>query len=613
MNSIPHKPVRLRAGTIFLDYCNGQIRYVRSGKTEIVRMIYPAFRDSDWLNVEGIISDETFDIREDSFGITYNIRYKREEIDFAASVNISGTRQGTISFHFEGEALTSFRKNRVGLCLHHPVEECAGQSCTIIHPDNSSAVTVFPEMISPHQPFLNIRSMLWSAGGLDCRADFEGDVFETEDQRNWTDASFKTYSTPLELPFPVSVNKGSRVRQSIRVMVNGYGQAADVSEELTISIAGTPDLPMPETGTSMPYSGRHLTEDEIVQLKKLGLDHYRVDLHLYFPGWDIVLLHAIKDSLAAGCSLVIALFVDEDPIEEILKLVGILTRNHADISAILLYDRYLPSTSDLTSDALAPLLKSYFPGIKIAAGTNANFAQLNRMRPQTIHADAICYAIHPQEHATDDMTMIENLKGQEYTAASCRSFSGKKSTIVSPVTMRRRFNANNTFIEEPDYVKHAEKEEDVRLRTCFGASWSLISLKYLAEQGVKGITYYEAAGNRGIISGKINPLYSVFGKISYYKDYSIRKTICSDSLIADSMMLVKDNEAKLFLVNFSPDNQKIRLDFKYRLLKISQINDNDEGLFKELSLPGNLTKTEPDEMNLNLSPNSITFIELIIN
>jgi len=31
---------------------------------------------------------------------------------------------------------------------------------------------------------------------------FEGDVFETEDQRNWTDASFKTYCPPLRLPYP---------------------------------------------------------------------------------------------------------------------------------------------------------------------------------------------------------------------------------------------------------------------------------------------------------------------------------------------------------------------------------------------------------------------------
>ena len=44
---------------------------------------------------------------------------------------------------------------------------------------------------------------------------FEGDVFETEDQRNWTDASYKTYSTPLDQPYPAKVTKGTALFQRI--------------------------------------------------------------------------------------------------------------------------------------------------------------------------------------------------------------------------------------------------------------------------------------------------------------------------------------------------------------------------------------------------------------
>ena len=49
----------------------------------------------------------------------------------------------------------------------------------------------------------------------------EGDTFETEDQRNWTDASFKTYCTPLGLPFPVEIKKGDVVEQSITIGLEG--------------------------------------------------------------------------------------------------------------------------------------------------------------------------------------------------------------------------------------------------------------------------------------------------------------------------------------------------------------------------------------------------------
>ncbi len=40
-----------------------------------------------------------------------------------------------------------------------------------------------------------------------------------EDQRNWTDASYKTYSTPLALPFPVEIRAGETVEQTVTLWV----------------------------------------------------------------------------------------------------------------------------------------------------------------------------------------------------------------------------------------------------------------------------------------------------------------------------------------------------------------------------------------------------------
>ena len=36
----------------------------------------------------------------------------------------------------------------------------------------------------------------------------EGDTFEMEDQRNWSDASYKTYVRPLALPWPYVLPAG---------------------------------------------------------------------------------------------------------------------------------------------------------------------------------------------------------------------------------------------------------------------------------------------------------------------------------------------------------------------------------------------------------------------
>ena len=73
----------------------------------------------------------------------------------------------------------------------------------------------FPADISPHQPAFDIAGLSWSHDGLDIDVRFAGDVFEMEDQRNWTDASYKTYSRPLALPFPYALAAGERVVQSI--------------------------------------------------------------------------------------------------------------------------------------------------------------------------------------------------------------------------------------------------------------------------------------------------------------------------------------------------------------------------------------------------------------
>lgn len=86
---------------------------------------------------------------------------------------------------------------------------------TILSSGGVSTPSSFPRDISPHQPFLGVESMRWERDGGEFSLNFRGDVFETEDQRNWTDASFKTYSTPLARPFPVDVRKGERVHQSV--------------------------------------------------------------------------------------------------------------------------------------------------------------------------------------------------------------------------------------------------------------------------------------------------------------------------------------------------------------------------------------------------------------
>ena len=138
----------------------------------------------------------------------FTAHHENEPISFSWKGTIEG-RGGVLDFTFDGLAKKSFLRNRIGICVLHPIVECAGKPCRVRHSDGAWKEQSFPRFISPHQPLKDIRALSWSPSDrVQANIELEGEVFEMEDQRNWTDASFKTYSTPLELPFPVEVSAG---------------------------------------------------------------------------------------------------------------------------------------------------------------------------------------------------------------------------------------------------------------------------------------------------------------------------------------------------------------------------------------------------------------------
>ena len=66
--------------------------------------------------------------------------------------------------------------------------------------------------------------------GLMAEVRFEGETFEMEDQRNWTDASYKTYCTPLSLPYPVEVKEGT-AGEHVRLQEVAYGWLPSQGDE----------------------------------------------------------------------------------------------------------------------------------------------------------------------------------------------------------------------------------------------------------------------------------------------------------------------------------------------------------------------------------------------
>lgn len=624
-----HKPLlTLKCGKLTMYYQNGTMRYISCGSSEILRMVYPALRDRHWLNINPSITGESIVRGKDSFRIEYTAIYKSCEVHFEARYIIEGKPDNTFIFSFEGEAMSNFEKNRLGFCVLHPLKECIGKNCELTHSDGSKSISVFPSDISPEQPFMDLVSMKWKTEDSECTLFFEGDIFETEDQRNWTDASFKTYCTPLSNPFPVQVKKGERIKQKIELTVRELQNLSVKPEHGCIKITADTSLSstIPSIGFCRSTRPDPLTEEEAELIRQLSPDHYRCEIYLFEPDWKIIAGKAIEEAVKLNCSIEAALFSGESYKAEITDFISWAEKEKPDISSVLLFHKTVSSTPDFIVSFAEPLIRKAMPDTRIGCGTNANFAELNRERPLMKMCDFLTFSVHPQEHASDNLTLVENLESQKYTVRTAGKFAEGKDIHISPVTLQRRFNANIENFETFSESNSMPVQTDTRLMSLFGACWATCSIKYLGEEGAAAITYFETAGERGIIQGSydsrwpdefkstkgmIFPVYHIFRWILSDKNFKIIKSQSSLPLFTDSVVLLKDKQIRLALVNFGHQNRNVSLVLPTKGLKACYLDtETFTAASSDSSWIDHAIRTEvTNPENIQLSPYSVTFME----
>ncbi|HBL78033.1 MAG: hypothetical protein A2W90_09015 [Bacteroidetes bacterium GWF2_42_66] len=568
----------LQAGPLKMGYENGCIRQVKQGNTEILRMIYSAVRDQNWGTLDCTIDNENLSIESDRFKIVYTAKYRDV---FAARYQLQGTPDGTITFDMEGEVLSDFKKNRIGFCVLHPVEECMGRQCVINYADKDAVSGVFPLAISAENPFKNIRSMRWKVlGNLEATLDFEGDIFEMEDQRNWTDSSYKTFCTPLDTPFPVLIKKGSIIRQKIVFRLSG-NKAIDSDDYITCNgvdcdFTGSTDLP----GLGLNQSGENdrLSPDEAFAIRQLRLDHLRCDIHLSDTHSAEKISQAFAESEQTNCRLELCLHFSSRYQEEFNKIKQLLKSGQNQIKHVVLFREKEKTTDHELLKALVPVMREILPSGQVGAGTDAFFAELNMHRMSTDLVDFVVYSINPQVHAFDNQTLVENLLAQKHTVHSARLFSGKADVFASPVTLKMRFNPDATDAQGNGAEDLAAKV-DPRQMSLFTMGWTLGSMASLAGANTSSVTYFETAGLCGVMQGDREnrypdrfyslphmffPVYHLFKILSGYKNAKVYSCKLSDPLSFSALMLKSDEKSAFIMSNLTIGVKSINLNFDLR-------------------------------------------------
>ena len=444
----PEEPAVLSAGPFTLIFAGGDLRYVRLGETEVVRRMYVAVRDRNWRTITGQIRNLTLDRSADSFSIRYEMRHQDGEVGFVWSAQITGEASGRIRFEMAGRALSTFLTNRTGFCVLHPSVPCAGQPCTIEHADGSVEGGVFPKTIAPHQPFKGIRAIRHHAAGAEVRVLMEGDIFEMEDQRNWSDGSYKTYCRPLELPYPYELQAGQEIRQSVTIELVGRPAvmprpeaAAPLELDLQPTAGGEW---VPQIGLAAGEGLSRLSPRSIAAIRSLAPRHLRVDVDLGRPGWDQRFLEEVPVLREIGVPIEAAIFVpDTGAGGSLHHLASLWEQTSLKAARWLILPRKGVTTAGQLERARAELarldLKTLFGG-----GTDAEFVAVNRNHPPAGQIDVLCFSLNPQVHAFDNLSLVENLESHADVVHSAILVGDDCSVAVTPISLRRRFNPDAT-------------------------------------------------------------------------------------------------------------------------------------------------------------------------
>jgi hypothetical protein len=141
------------------------------------------------------------------------------DIDFTWHAELIGDAFGNLPFSSTAKSAKSFMTCRIGLCILHPLQTCRSKACIVEAGGAGEVEGVFPQYVVSGEvpPFIDMKGMTYEGDpSTHVRLRFEGDLFELEDQRNWTDAPYKTFCTPSRLECPRQVTAGVRIRQSVR-------------------------------------------------------------------------------------------------------------------------------------------------------------------------------------------------------------------------------------------------------------------------------------------------------------------------------------------------------------------------------------------------------------
>ncbi|MBY5666354.1 hypothetical protein [Rhizobium leguminosarum] len=514
-------PVRLRAGKLEADLANGNLRTIRYDGTEVLRAISYLVRDRDWGTYSPEIADLKIEQSDDRFEVAYRACcVGPDDTKLIVDVRITGNAD-RLDFEAEAIAATGFETNRCGFCILHPIVGVAGSPATVEHVDGQIVATRFPDVIEPWQPFKDMRAITHAVMPdvqAECR--MEGDTFEMEDQRNWSDASYKTYVRPLALPWPYQMPADRPVRQKTSLVIRDARGSTPPPAGMS---GGAIKLELGARTGTMPDIGVIITPEEAdasLSAKSLLSEIAPQELLFHFDpgaghGVDALAQFAVLAAAHRGRStLEIALPCKSSPSSEAAEIARQMRLAEFRPDAIMIspsVDRQsTPPGSKWPEcpplDEVYSAARTAFPDIRIGGGMLSYFTELNRKRVPDGRLDFVSHCTNPIVHAADDLSVMQTLEALPFITRSVRAIYGDKSYRIGPSTIPMRQNPyGSRTMDNPAGARIPMANRDPRHNGRFAEAFALGYAIRVLDADLECLTLSALSGPFGLIAGPAEP------------------------------------------------------------------------------------------------------------
>lgn len=594
---------KLVAGDLSCELEGGAIRNIQWRGVEVLRGIAYLLRDADWGTAPCIVRAVKLHQAQDNFQVGFELHMVLPEGDLNAWATVTGSSNGQFSFQVKAKAQQSLLTNRCGFVVLHPAS-VAGAPLQIEHTDGAVEDTQFPMHISPGQVAFDIRRLRHvplPGLAVDCvlQAELPHDPlgkFEMEDQRNWSDASFKTYVASLLDPWPYPLEAHAPYTQSVNVRI--HDSRSDTKRDrhnsvtpVDIRVGDAMGPQLPSIGLGVPLGLAAITSCERACVVALKPDWLLVEVDASIAGGYLEqLAQAQQLAQQAGAKLQLDVICPqhESP-ESVAQRVSAACEQlglepEAARACPAPYLKSFQPSGDWPTlaplEAFAAAFAEHFPRADIGGGMLTFFTELNRKRQSAEGLDFVGHATNPLVHAADDVSVMQTHQALASVVASVRAIWPDVAYRLGPnmLGMQRNPYGNRTA-ENPARQRVAMASDDPRHQASFGAAWLVGYVAAVQDAGLALLSFHHSHGASGPAlredqpdwrPGACVPAWRVQYVLARAAGCAVLRVAGLPAQVAGTAWQDGAGHAHLLLANLSPDAQRLSVRGSWAVLEVSR-------------------------------------------